>query len=475
MPSPWSWILGALVALVFLIGSLRVINERRPPLSTLAWVFAMALLPIVGLLAYGVLGPRRFVRPRRRRKDAQAAVENEVSPSSEANWPKEPGARALAELGLHACGAATGHPRRGELELFTGGDESYAAILAAIDAAEHHIHLEYYIWKADRVGTRLRDALVRRAKQGIAVRLIVDAVGSESLRSKHWTPLRDAGAQVVAFNPLQLRLFRRQLGNFRTHRKIVVVDGRVAFTGGINVSEVHSAEFSGEAAWRDTHVRLEGPAAHGLQTLFLHAWADITDELLSGPDYFPALEGADARLMQVVASGPDDGSNAIHKLHVAAIATAERRVLLTTPYLVPDGSLSTAMATARLRGVEVHILTPLRNDIRTVGAAARSYYPDLLAMGVRIHEYAASMLHAKTLVVDERVAVVGTANSDPRSYFLNFEVAVAIYEADTAQSMADQFARDLEKATEVTRETIEGYGPLRWFGQSLARLLSPVL
>ena len=301
--------------------------------------------------------------------------------------------------------------------------------------AQRHVHLEYYTWEPDRIGTRFRDLLCDKASSGVEVRLLVDAIGSAWLGRRFVRPLQEAGAQFARFNPISLARLRPDLINFRTHRKIVVCDGRVGFTGGINICDEHAATVTGARAWRDTHLRLEGPPVGDLQLAFLEDWHFATGRAPCTRDYFPARDSrATGPWVQILASGPDEDSYAIEKFCFAAIAGAQRRVLVTTPYFVPNEPLLLALTTAALRGVNVQILVPQRSDSRLVTAAARSYFEELVRVGVRVHEYASSMLHAKTLVVDD-LALVGTANMDNRSFRLNFEVAAALFDEGTADAV----------------------------------------
>jgi len=364
----------------------------------------------------------------------------------------------------------------GGLRLLLDGDEKYDALRRAIEAAQAHVHLEYYIWEPDEVGAALRDALVARAQEGVEVRVLVDGFGSSKAASRFWAPLKDAGGQVRRFNELSLARWRPRMANFRTHRKIAVVDGVVGFTGGMNVSKVHSRAHVGDAAWRDTHVEVRGPVVRGLQLVFFEDWhyaggdAPRVDEYLAD---VPAT-AEQPHVMQVVSSGPDEGLDAIHKVFFVGIAAAERRVQLTSPYFVPDETVVNALSAAALRGTEVTVLVPAAGDQPLVAAAARSYYPELLESGVRIFEYGEPMLHAKSLVVDD-LALVGTANADNRSFRLNFEVAVAVYSASVAEQLADAFAADLRNAREVTLKQVRRWSLRRRLASSTARLFSPVL
>jgi cardiolipin synthase len=246
------------------------------------------------------------------------------------------------------------------------GDACFEAIEASIAAATHHIHLEYYLWTPDRIGTRLRDLLVDQARAGVRVRLLLDAIGSDRANHRFLQPLRDAGVQTAWFNPIGLRRLRLRYVNFRTHRKIVVCDGRIGFTGGINVSDAHSHIQRGPDAWRDLHLRIEGEPVHRLQFIFLEDWYFATGQEPLEPEFFPHFAEAAGPWLQVVESGPDNDRHAIAKLYFAAIAGAQRQILLATPYFVPNEALTAALITAALRGVEVRVLAPKQSDSRLV-------------------------------------------------------------------------------------------------------------
>ncbi len=472
----WLIVTASEVAWVISI-TMWILFERRSPVATIAWILALALLPIVGVIIYLLIGPRRFDRKKVRREAArQVARKAATMGAVAAPEPPHGGVAGFMALGEAASGAAA-QPRPAAVDLYFAGQDAYAAIVEAIAAAEHHVHLEYYIWAPDNIGTRMRDALVERAQHGVEVRLLIDGLGSASAKKRFWAPLLAAGGQVRRFNAITPRRLRPRMANFRTHRKIVVVDGRVGFTGGMNVTDVHTAEFSGEAAWRDTHLRLDGDAVRGLQLIFCEGWHDVCDQVIEGERYFPAAAPprADDRPVQVMASGPDENFDVIHKLFVAAISKARRRVFLTAPYFVPDASLFTALTTAALSGVDVRVLVPAKNDLRLVGAASRSYYPDLLEHGVRIFEYGPPMLHAKTMVVDDRLSIIGTANADARSFMLNFEVIVACYWPEVCERMAEVYTRDLERALEIDKHYVQTYSFGRRLVQNFARTLSPTL
>jgi cardiolipin synthase len=457
-----------------------IILERRSPAATLAWILGLVWLPYVGIAVYLLIGPRRLTRKRRRYAKARSRVREASAAGRRAGAEGLEGPAVdprLSQFMQLVQRAGDAPPLRcRSLEIYSDGDACYASIEKAVAEARHHIHLEYYIWAADRVGTRLRDLLCRKARSGLKVRLLVDSIGSSRLGRRFLAPLRASGAEVAWFNPISLARFRPGLINFRTHRKIVVCDGRVGFTGGINVCDDHSEATVGHEAWRDTHVRIEGLPVVWLQSVFLEDWHFAAGGGPTSEAYFPGDDSpASGPWVQIVASGPDHDLYGIHKFYFSAIASARERVLVTTPYFVPDEPIHAALVTAALRGARVRLLVSKQGDSRLVTAAARSYYDELVRAGVAIYEYGPPMLHAKTLVVDRDIAVIGSANMDNRSFRLNFEIMAAVYDEATASRLAALFEEDLHKARKYSlREARRA--PLRHrLIESTARLLSPLL
>ncbi len=320
------------------------------------------------------------------------------------------------------------------VELLEDGDDCLAALERDIAAARDHVHCEYYIWEPDRVGTRIRDALAAAARAGPA--------GARALRRGRLARRRSRPSGSRSSRPaarcspstrVRLSLASLNFANFRTHRKIVVVDGAIGFIGGNNLHEAVSREFSGKGAWRDVHARIEGEPVRRLQRLLLENWiyagGEVSADLEAVKRYFPPAAAAEGQPVQVLASGPDDEHAPIHAFFLAALDGARSRAWIQTPYLVPDEPLESALRVAVLRGVDVQVIVPREGDSRVVSAASRTYCEALSRAGVRVFEYGPPMLHAKTMVIDDTVAVVGTANLDNRSFRLNFEVAAAFYDA----------------------------------------------
>lgn len=456
----------------FIVAATVILLQRRSAAATIAWLFVMAFLPIVGLIVYRLIGPLRLERKRVRRRAGRVAIEEATGALARLRDV------ALEDLQVAAVPVALEQPLplpASGVSLYFEGAPTYAAILDAVAAAKHHVHLEYYIWQPDQIGTRLRDALIAKARAGVKVRMLVDGTGSSRLGRKFLRALREAGVEFAWFNPMRLRFIRRPRIDFRTHRKIVVCDGHVAFTGGMNVTDAQSAELS-PRAWRDTHVKLEGTAVWALQRVFLEDWFFATRRRFEfSADYFPVPSGERRHVVQVVASGPDHDHLAIHRTYFTVMTRATERLWVTTPYFVPDEATAAALATAALRGVDVRLLIPKRGDSVLIDLAARSYIPELIAAGVRVYEYLPRFIHAKTLVVDDDLAIVGSANLDNRSFLLNFEITALIYDRGVAAQLGQAFEADLAESRPVSAMEIERQGLGQKLGQATARLLSPLL
>lgn len=459
------WLLG-LWALYLLVLSCWIALQKREPIATLSWILSLAALPVVGLLIYHFLGPQRIRRQQLRRARARAGLDGSLPAGLRASED----CATVARLGQAATGFAASTATRAEL--LVGGEQTYGQLLAAIAGARHHVHVEYYIVEPDHTGLAFREALVERARAGVRVRLLMDALGSGRINEKFLAPLREAGAEVAFFHPAHLRFVTRPRVNLRNHRKVVVVDGALGFTGGINLCDDQDARHC-ETAFRDLHLRLEGEVVHWLQLAFLEDWHYATGVALRDAQLWPSL--ANGKLLaQVLTSGPDSPVEAIHRVKVEAIHQADRRVWLVTPYFVPGEAARMALTSAALRGLDVRVIVPARSDSRIVSACARSYYDELLAAGVRVFEYQPSMLHSKALLVDEDTCVVGSANFDHRSFRLNFELSVLLHDAAFAARLEAEMEDTLSQAREVRADRPRPPLPTR-LGEAFARLLSPLL
>lgn len=442
-----------------------IILQKREPAATLSWLLSLAALPYIGFVIYYFLGPQRIQRQRLRRVRARATLPPlppDLNPSQDTI---ELARIAQSTTGLPPTTATAA-------ELLIDGAAKFDAVLAAVAQAREHVHLEYYIYQPDHIGTALRDALVERARAGVRVRLLLDAVGSGRTKTRFLQPLVDAGGEVAWFHPMRLRWFwRRPWLNLRTHRKIIVIDGRIGFTGGINITDEED-ERRRDDAYRDLHLRLEGNVVHELQLVFAEDWAYATGDALRMPPSPPASRGT--TIAQVLVSGPDSTWEPIHRLHVSAIHEARERVWLVTPYFVPGEAARMALTSAALGGLDVRLLVPRLSDSRLVTYAARSYFDELQEAGVRIHEYGPRMLHTKALLCDDDLAIIGSANFDHRSFRLNFELSVLFRDTTLAAQLAELIRGECASATVAGHDRPRGLWTVR-LPEAMARLVSPLL
>lgn len=454
-------------ALYLLVLAGWIILQKREPAATLSWVLSLAALPYIGFVIYFLLGPQRIRRQRLKRVRARGRLSR-----SEAMVARERFDECV-KLSLLAR-ASTGLEPSAALrpQLLENGTQTFPALLAAIAAAEHHIHVAYYIFDPDRTGTAIRDALIERARAGVRVRLLLDGVGSGRASNRFLKPLKDAGAEVAWFHPFRVRLLRRPKINLRSHRKIVVVDGRLGFTGGINVTDDQDERINPKA-YRDLHLRFEGEAVRGLQLTFLEDWVYAARVALRDARLWPELPTGGVPTL-ILPSGPDSPWESIHRLHVEALHQAERRAWLVTPYFVPGEAARFALTSAALRGVDVRVLVPRVSDSRIVTAAARSYYDELFAAGVRVYEFQPSMLHTKALLVDEDIVLLGSANFDNRSFRVNFELSVLLHDTDLAADLERIWHGYIGQAVEIRADTRRP-NLARRLAEASARLLSPLL
>ena len=443
-----------------------IVLQKREPIATLSWIMSLALLPILGLFIYHFFGPQRIRRQQLSRSRSRAGLSGTLPDGFVASDD----CATVARLGQAATTYAPATATR--IDLLVDGAAKYAALLSAIAGARHHLHVEYYIFEPDRTGTQVRDALCERARAGVRVRLLLDAIGSSRLSRGFLAPLHAAGVEVAWFHPVRLRWLWRPRVNLRNHRKVVVVDGVVAFTGGINITDEEN-EGLDPAAFHDLHLRLEGQVVRWLQLAFLEDWHYATGVALRDAQLWP--EAAQGTVVaQVLTSGPDSPLEAIHRVQVEAIHQANRRVWLVTPYFVPGEAARMALTSAALRGLDVRVVVPARSDSRIVSAAARSYYDELLSTGVRVFEYGPRMLHSKALLIDDDTGLFGSANFDHRSFRLNFELCLLVHDAGVAGELERQVKKDLAHCREVVADRARAPFARR-LGDACARLFSPLL
>lgn len=462
--------------------AVRILARKLPVGSTLAWLVVLFVLPVFGPALYLFIGENRLGNKRAKRweqiHDLYRGWQGRLRSRAEIDWARlHPRARSLASHGESITGfvALQGHA----LELLEGWDAFVDVLVADIDAARSTCHLEFYIWASAGRAAEVEAALIRAAARGVTCRVLVDDVGSGGfLRSRAARKLRAAGVQVVRQLPVGLLrvLFVRM--DLRNHRKIVVIDGEIGYTGSMNlVDPAHFKKSAGVGRWVDAMARLRGPAVEVLNGTFLEDWELETDE---GMDI---LETADLKavheegntVVQVVPSGPGLNRASIHQLLLSLLYSAERELVLTTPYFVPDESILTALVSAARRGVEVTLNVPDRLDSILARFAGEACFSELLAAGVRIARYEPDLLHTKAITVDGRIAVLGSVNIDMRSLWLNFEISLFIYDRLCVSRVRDLQARYLHDSVLLQPSAWEGRGLGGRVAEGVLRLLGPLL
>lgn len=451
--------------------------KKREPTSSVAWILLIVVLPVLGGLLFLVFGinrvERKAVGMKRQTRRVLGPILPELSqfesPPENSREPLRNGLLRMATQ-INLMPATFGN----RIEVLNETPRTLALMEQAIESASQTLHLEYYIWRPDRTGTRLRDMLIQKARQGVAVRFLYDGIGSMTLSRRFLRPMRDAGILVASFLPGRAFLHRWSV-NLRSHRKILVVDGQIGFTGGMNIGDEYLGKNPQLGFWRDTHLRLHGPAVLQLQQVFVEDWLFATNEELLLAEVFPTPQACGEIVAQVLVGEPIGDLSTFHSVLFAAINDARKQILLTASYFVPPESLVTSLETAARQGVRVRLLLSSRCAYFWTLAAGRSYYESLLRAGVEIYEYQHGLMHAKTLTIDSQWSLVGTANFDTRSLFLNFEVGVAVYDEGIATQLEEQFERDVARSNRVALEKWLERPERQVLTENIWRLFAPVL
>lgn len=448
-----------------------IIARNQHPTQTLAWVLVIIFLPVVGLILYFLVG-RRPSRKRllpaheldilkQRVCDAQGEYRNEAREDF-------PGVSRLVAQTNQSLPLA-GNDVKVYVSFFPMLDD----LVADLEQARDHIHFEFFKFEDDPCGRRVADVLMRKAREGVVVRVQYDDLAN-LWRKKFYRELKAAGVQVEPFIALTFPVLSADT-NFRNHRKVVVIDGKVGYMGGMNIAERYGKGLSW-GPWRDTHLRLEGPVVAEMQVAFLSDWRFSSKELLAATRYFPCCGAKGERLVQLLASGPMDEWHVAMQGFVQLLATARDYVYVQSPYFVPTPEVMLALKNAALAGTDVRVMIPRRGDGGPlVPLASKSYLSEVLASGVKIYFYDKGFLHAKTIVADDCFASVGSTNVDVRSYHLDFEIDAYMYDTAMAAQLKEAFLRDMADATLVTPEAWAQRPRFEKFKESLARLFSPLL
>lgn len=470
------WIVSSLLILSYcitIIGLvLVIIAENRNPLKTIAWVIVLLLAPGVGLLFYFFFGQDNrkqriisrhiYKRIMKKTQEGKLPQDNCVVPK-----PYQPLATLLTNSNQSSLLYGT------EIRVFTSGAEMFKELLAALRKAEHHIHLEFYIFNDDKIGNEVKQILIEKVKAGVEVRVLYDDVGCWHVKKSFFNEMKAAGIEVYAFLRVAFPVFTSKV-NYRNHRKIVVIDGITGFMGGMNIADRYE-EGVKWGVWRDTHFQFTGKGAHGLQSAFLIDWYVMSRKLIQGQTYYPPVPVYSNNILQLATCGPVGQWRTLLQATTFVIANAKRYIYIQTPYFLPTEGLNQALQTAALGGVDVRLMLPKHSDTRSVNMASHSYIDTMVKAGVKVYFYKPGFLHAKLIVSDDSITCIGSANMDFRSFEHNFEINAFVYQPHFAQKMRHTFMHDMKQCERLV--------PNQWmrrpFKQRLAesfmRLFSPLL
>lgn len=482
----WIALAEVLYFIIMLLVILRVLYDTRSGSKTLAYILFIILIPVVGILFYfsfGINYRKRKLYSKKlvRDKILSNKIHQRLSQYSEKVRASELFPAHFIKLtSFIEAGNKSPLTANNTVCHLVNGEQKFPVLLKALESATSHIHLEYYIYEDDVTGNAIADVLIRKASEGVEVRFLYDDFGSHSLGKKFLNRLKNGGVETVPFYKVRWYAFANRL-NYRNHRKIIIIDGIKSFVGGINISDKYRNDLEGKQKiyWRDTHLMLEGRATFYLQYIFLCDWNfGHVPKLEFVPRYFPIYqtdEKIDKEIVQIVASGPDSDLPVVLYSIIKAIGAATKKVLITSPYFIPGEALIDQLIIAAKSGIEIKLLIPGISDSKIVNAAARAYYTELLRFGVRIFEYQKGFVHAKTIVIDDSLSMVGSANMDYRSFDLNFEVNAIVYSETINTQLKETFYNDLKDSIEIKAEDWLARPKYVFVWEKLVRLLSPFL
>ena len=468
------WIVLVAYTVIAIVAMITVLLEHRQPAKTIAWVLVLSFLPLVGIVLYFFFGRRTRKNRHIWEKSLNQLTKRsmiEFAEQKQLELPEEH--KELIQLFVNQNFALPF--KNNETDVYVSGYEFFPALLAEISKATHHIHIVSYIIDDDPLGRLLRDALIDKAHKGIEVRLLFDDVGSWKTLNRFFEQMREEGIEVHPFMPVRFPAFTGKV-NYRNHRKIIVIDGKVGFIGGMNLAQRYVKGHKG-IMWRDTHVKISGAAVYGLQRAFLVDWFHADRTLITDRKYYPDTTiTPNNNLIQIVTSSPTNVWEELEQGYIKILLSAKRYVYMETPYFLPTEPIFFAMRTAALSGVDVRLMVSLKTDSKLVQMASRSYLTQTIQAGVKVLCYEEGFNHTKLLVADDNVATIGSANIDFRSFENNFEANAFFYDKSMAQRIKDIFLTDetkcvpLEKIKEINHKSF-----IYRLWESVVRLLSPLL
>lgn len=449
-----------------------IILENRNPLKTIAWTLILIFLPLLGLIIFFFFGEdgrkKRLISHKMfkklNRKTLARFERDEVMESPE-------GYTGIVSLIKKLKGSSVYNGNK--ITFYTDGKSKFKALLEEINKAEKFIHIQYYIYMDDEIGRKVRDALIQKASEGVKVRLIYDDVGSWKAKRRFFNDMQKHGIDVQPFLKVTFRFLASRV-NYRNHRKVVVIDGKVGFVGGMNIADRYIKGIN-NGVWRDSHIKVEGKAVAGLQTAFLVDWYYSRKEFLASDHYFPQTEVKGDNLMQIITAGPIGLYKSIHLSFLEAIYNAKESIYIQTPYFIPTDALMLAIQTASLRGIDVRLMIPRRCDTTFVHIATQSFLQEILDAKVKVYFFEAGFLHSKLMIIDSNLIITGSANMDIRSFEHNFEIDAFIYNETTCSKAKEIFFDDMAQSTLLLAKEWQSRSRIKKLKESIVRLFSPLL
>ncbi|WGD34960.1 cardiolipin synthase [Olleya sp. YS] len=477
----WWTIAIVLNYILAIIAVTTILFKSINPTKTLTYIIVLLVFPFFGLIVYYFFGQEYRKNKIFNRKDVlndklikSINEKLKIDPESIAKYEANADDDQIRLIQLLQKNDKSPLTKYNDVEIIIDGENKFDKLFKDIEAAKQHIHIEYYILKDDKIGTKFLDLLCQKAEEGVKVRLSFDDVGSK-ISSKMKSKMKDSKIQFHAFMPVLFPRFTGKM-NYRNHRKIVIIDGEVGYVGGINVSDTYVNYPENEKYWRDTHLRIEGEAVFSLQTQFLTNWNFVSDKTLDlDHSLFPQNKIKKVQPVQIAASGPDTDWANIMEAIFFAIVTAEDYVYITTPYFIPNDQIITAMQVASKSGVDVRLLIPEKSDSWTAKHATNSYLEQLLKANIKVYRYKKGFIHAKTMVVDDIFTTIGTCNMDYRSFNINFEINALIYNKDKAKQAKAIFNEDLENAELIDFKRWQNRSNITIIKEAYCRLWAPLL
>ena len=476
------WI--TLVVINYLIAISAVITillKNVNPTKTLSYIIALVFFPFLGLIIYYLFGQEyRKDKIFNRKNILNQTIVKNIGKELEADYQKFKRENGdvlddkIKLIKLLRKSEKSPLTISNTVQIIKNGEEKFKYLIDDLRQAKNHVHMEYYIMRDDKIGTKVIDVLCEKAQNGVQVRLNIDDVGS-SLANKTKQRLKDCGVELFSFMPVLFSGFTGKM-NYRNHRKIAIIDGKIGYVGGINIEDKYVNDGNNAVYWRDTHLRLEGEAVHALQVHFLINWEFVSDcQLKVTKSFFPEIAIDKEIAVQIAASGPDTDWANIMEVIFTAVVTAENYVYITTPYFIPNEQIITAMQVASKSGVDVRLILPKESDAWITKHASDSYLQALLAADVKVYQYKKGFIHAKTMVVDDIFCSVGTSNMDYRSFNINFEINALMYNEDLSHELKHQFMEDLNDSEQLEPSVWKKRPIIKKLKESYSRLWAPLL